>query len=61
MTEEFGGWSMELIHDLIRLQGYDIFEEIEKEPNLTEENKKNFWLAYEHYKKIEYWKTKEYD
>lgn len=57
--EEFAGWSMELIYDLMGVCGFDVFEEVKTNPNLTEEEKKNFWLAYDHYNKIEYWKTKE--
>ena len=59
--KECAGWSMELIMDLLSIQGYDIFKEIRTNDNLTEEEKKNFWLAYEHYNKIEYWKTKDND
>lgn len=58
-NEEFAGWKMDLIYDLLSIQGVDIFEEIRTNENLTEEEKKNFWLAYDHYNKIEYWKKYE--
>lgn len=56
MTDKINGWSMELIYDLMSLQGIDVFEMIMNEKNLTEEEKKNFWIAYDHYNKIQYWK-----
>lgn len=59
MTEKINGWSMELIYDLMSLQGFDIFEEIKTNPNLTEEEKLGFWEAYDHYNKIQYWKKYE--
>lgn len=59
MTDKINGWSMELIYDLMSLQGIDVFEMIMNEENLTEEEKKNFWIAYDHYNKIQYWKKYE--
>lgn len=58
---EFAGWSMELIYDLLSIQGFNIFEEIRTNENLTEEEKLNFWKAYDYYNKIEYWKIMEND
>ena len=50
---------MDLIYDLMSLQGIDVFGMIMNEENLTEEEKKNFWIAYDHYNKIQYWKKYE--
>lgn len=59
MTDKINGWSMDLIYDLMSLQGIDVFEMIMNEDNLTEEEKKNFWIAYDHYNEIQYWKKYE--
>lgn len=59
MTEKINDWSMDLIYDFMSLQGIDVFEMIMNEENLTEEEKKNFWIAYDHYNKIQYWKKYE--
>lgn len=49
-------WSMELIYDLMGICGFDLLEEVK---SLPEEDQNDFWIAYEHYKNIKYWETKE--
>ena len=49
-------WSMELIYDLLSIQGWDLIQEVKE---LPEEEQTDFWIAYEHYNKIQFWKTKE--
>jgi len=49
-------WSMDLIYDLMSIQGYDVFADIR---SLPEEEQNDFWIAYEHFKEINYWETKQ--